>query len=149
MVIQVIDLFRNFASPTGPQMPQGIELTNLVKQLFTVTAGLVAKAGGTQANGTQLGLAINEVATVATAADSVLLPLAIPGQIIIAINDGAQSMQVFGQASNPNNAGAGDTIAAHGSVAQTATATGVAQASASVGVYYCFATGKWKQTLLT
>lgn len=150
MAQAVSDLFKSFAQVLGPNPTvTGTDLVQLVKQLFSVSAGLTAHAGGTQAAGLQLSAAINELAVVATAADSVLLPVGLPGQITIIINDGAASAQVFGVAANPQNGGVGDTIAAHGAVTQTATATGVAQASAAVGIYYCFALGKWKQTLLT
>lgn len=118
---------------------------------FNATSGIVATAGGGQANAFQLPSWMNEVAVVATAADSVMLPPGYAGAVIIVINDGANSVQVFGSP--------GDTIAAHNSSSQTASATGVPQAAAAVGVYYCFegqagntnapTPASWKQTLLT
>lgn len=107
---------------------------------FSATQGLTAHAGGGQASATLLPSYVNEVSTVATAADSVMLPASIPGAKIYVINDtAATSMQVFGQP--------GDTIAAHGSNSQTASATGVAQAGATIACYVCFGPGVWKQFL--
>lgn len=114
---------------------------------FSAAQGLVALAGGGQTGATLLPMYVNEVSTVVTAADSVMLPLAAPGAVVFVINDTATSMQVFGQPSNPNNSGVGDTIAAHGSAAQSATATGVAQAATIMACYVCFVVGKWKQMI--
>ena len=57
---------------------------------------LTADAGSIQAGATALTADINEVSVVATAGDSVLLPAAVAGMEIIAINnDAAESMDVF------------------------------------------------------
>lgn len=147
LIRALLDQFGDWAANSGPGLVDKGTLRSLVNQLFSYSNGLTAQAGGTQAAALRLVSTINEVSTVATAADSVALPIAYPGSAIFLINDGANSMQVFGAPSNPSNGGAGDTIAAHNSVAQTATATGVPQASAAVAVYVCFALGKWKQFL--
>ena len=144
----VLASFQSFLA--GFRLIDGQDLQHLANLEFSTTNGLTALAGGGQSGATPLPSAINEISTVASANDSVALPQALPGTTVVVINDGANSCQVFGQASNPlSTNSAGDTIAAHNSTAQTATGTGVAQASAAVGVYYCFAIGKWKQTLLT
>lgn len=134
----------NFVS--GLRLISGGDLIQLVNLLYFTESGLTAGAGGTQALALPLpAVSVAEISTVASANDSILLPPAVIGLEVTLINDGANSMQVFGVPSNPNNAGAGDTIAAANSTAQQATATGVAHASAASFTYICFAAGKWKQ----
>lgn len=94
--------------------------------------GFVALAGGGQTGATQLFGTIARVVTVATAADSVMLP-ASNGQPIFLINQTATSMQVFGQV--------GDTIN------DVATATGVAQAAGKSAMYCSPAPGAWYRNL--
>lgn len=60
----------------------------------SVTA-LTAHAGGGQALGTQLAAGFNEVTVVATAGDSVKLPAAAEGLVVIVKNDGATAADVF------------------------------------------------------
>jgi hypothetical protein len=62
---------------------------------FSVKNGIVAFAGGGQANATVLPADINRVSTVATAADSTKLPKAVPGLDVTVYNAGANSMNVF------------------------------------------------------
>jgi hypothetical protein len=62
---------------------------------FSVKNGLVARAGGGQANATFLPADINRVTTVATIADSVKLPKAVPGLDVTVYNAAANSMNVF------------------------------------------------------
>lgn len=59
-------------------------------------SGITARAGGGQALATPLTRAMNRVTTVATAADSVRLPVAIAGMTVIVINAAAaNAMNVF------------------------------------------------------
>ncbi|MFM6929055.1 MAG: hypothetical protein ACKOX6_11365, partial [Bdellovibrio sp.] len=58
-------------------------------------SGLTAFAGGGQASAFQLSKDINRVTTVATAADSVKLPVAVSGAEIVVINRGAAAMNVY------------------------------------------------------
>lgn len=116
--------------------------------------GLTARPGGGAALATQLPAGVNRVETVATAADSVILPSATPGAICWVINATATSMQVFAQPSNdanplqaPGGANVEDTIAAAGSSTQTSGATGVAQAANIPAIYVCAVVGQWKQYL--
>lgn len=97
----------------------------------TVSASnaLTAHAGGTQAAGLQLVSAINNVTTVATAGDSVLLPAAAAGMEITITNNGAASMQVYGNGTDTINS--------------IATATGVAQLPGQTVVYTCAVAGNW------
>lgn len=59
--------------------------------------GLTALAGGGKTGATQLGYGVNTLATVATSANSVLLPYAFPGAVVFLSNGGAQTAQVFGK----------------------------------------------------
>jgi hypothetical protein len=61
----------------------------------TVAAGLTATPSGTQANSMLLSADISLITTVATAADSVLLPLATPGSKMYVINGSATSMDIW------------------------------------------------------
>ncbi len=129
----------------GPKLITGDQLKIVGSAVFSSRSGIIAHAGGGQANATPLTAGMNTVETVATAADSVMLPLAIPGATCYIANATANSMQVFGNPSNPNNGGVGDTIAIQGSNTQVATGTGVAQASGVLTVYKCLKMGQWKQ----
>lgn len=147
VVSQFVDFFRSFQP--GFRLVDGGELAQLANQVARNRNGIIAHAGGGQANATVLGHGINNVETVASAADSVQLPLAIPGARCVINNATATSMQVFGNPSNLNNGGVGDTIAVQGSNSQVATGTGVAQATGVVTEYYCIKMGQWKQGALT
>jgi len=59
--------------------------------------GLTALAGGGKTGATALSYGVNTLATVATAANSVLLPYAFPGAVVFLVNSGAQTAQVFGK----------------------------------------------------
>lgn len=90
--------------------------------LGTPVTGITAHAGGGQASATLLTANINDVGTVATAADSVKLPPpTIPGQIIVVANNGANAMQVFGSGTDTING--------------VATATGVSQPAGKHAFY--------------
>lgn len=79
--------------------------------------GLTALAGGGKTGATALGYGVNRATTVATGADSLLLPYAYPGATAFLANDGAAAAQVFGKGT--------DTIDA------VATGTGVALTNAT------------------
>jgi hypothetical protein len=114
--------------------------TNTGLGTSSAAAGITAHAGGGQASATALTKEVNSVDTVATAADSVALPLAVIGQKIYLTNNTATSMQVFGSGTDTINIGAGDV----------ATATGVAQAANKSAIYFCTKTapaGKWQRVL--
>lgn len=143
-IAAIADLFPSFIP--GPRLIDGGELAELVNQLFSTKIGLTALAGGGQAGATLLPAAYNSVDTVATSSDSVMLPLALPGSAIAVYNNSTTTLAVFGQANNPNT-GVGDTIAAHNSQTQQATAVGVTQATTLVAIYQCYKSGQWKQVL--
>jgi len=100
---------------------------------FSVSAAVTAAAGGAKADAVPLTAAINTVTVVATIADSVLLPPAVPGRVIFVNNTAANSMQVFGQGTDTINA--------------VATATGVAQAGGVSALYICGVAGAWRRNL--
>lgn len=63
--------------------------------LRSTTTGIAAFAGGGQASATPLTTDVNNVTTVATAADSVRLPTALAGMKILVFNNGANALAVF------------------------------------------------------
>jgi hypothetical protein len=89
---------------------------------FPVGSTVTARAGGGQALGTVLTSVINNVGTVATAADSVVLDPMLPGEMVVVVNAGAASTQVFGTSPATING--------------VATATGVPLAAGKVGLYF-------------
>jgi hypothetical protein len=147
MVVQVSDLFPSFGAIAGPNPTiSGTDMNRLVQQLFSYASGITPTTTVTITAATPLTSAINELTSTNTVGYAVALPIGLPGSRITIINDGAGPVTVFGYLLNPNTAAA-DTIAAHGSTSQAATATGVTQASASIASYTCFSAGKWKQFL--
>jgi len=113
----------SFVPTTGLQ--SGTDLQKMASQLYDTASGIVAQADTTKANATRLNAVHNLVATVAGAADSVLLPPGYVGLEITIVNDGAESMQVFGSGSDTIN--------------DVATGTGVAQAAGIMALYRCYA----------
>jgi hypothetical protein len=84
---------------------------------YTSQTGIVARAGGLRPAATPLRAAINHITVCATAADSVALPAAIGGQMVMVINTGAMSAQVYAALGtndviNGFSAGAGVPLAA-------------------------------------
>lgn len=100
---------------------------------WSAVDALTAHAGGGQSSATALTKTVNRVTTVATAADSVTLPVSQAGMMVAVVNSGANSMQVFGTTPDTINA--------------AATGTGVAQAAAKTALYVCPVAGKWFQLL--
>jgi hypothetical protein len=106
-----------------------------------VAVGITAFAGGGQGSATLLTKTNNSVDTVATAADSVKLPLATVGARIRVFNTTATSAQVFGSGTDTINA--------------VATATGVALAAGKnaefvgivAGTTSPAVAGKWRMIL--
>jgi hypothetical protein len=99
---------------------------------FSSADGLTAHAGGTQAGALQLAAVINRVATVASTADSVALPLATAGGFCIIVNDASNALQAFGAGTDTIN--------------DVATATGIPIPGKSMIVFSCATAapaGKW------
>lgn len=68
---------------------------NPIAPLYSNLQNITAHAGGGQPNATGLNLGINVVTTVATTADSVVLPDDVLGNTVIVHNVGANSCNVF------------------------------------------------------
>jgi hypothetical protein len=99
----------------------GLNLSNIV-------TGVIAHAGGGQGSATTISALVSSVDTVATAADSVALPLAKhAGEVHILYNSTANLMQVFGSGTDTING--------------VATGTGVAQAGGKIALYIAMGTG--------
>ena len=129
-----------YNNPWGPGWLAGIEGRKLGYQIANArgnksyASGLTALAGGGRTGATPLTEMISVVSTVASGNDSVVLPVAAPGTIMIVVNAAASnSMQVFAQGSDTINGTAG--------------ATGVAQAAGKSAVYVCAAVGAWFRVL--
>lgn len=123
------------ANVTGALTAASISTTGI--GTVSVSDGLTAHAGGTQAAALALTSKINRISTVASANDSVALPLAVAGISIEVVNGAAvNSMQVFGAGTDTIN--------------DVATATGVAQAAGKAASYFCTTSapaGKWYRNL--
>lgn len=117
----------------GRQLVDGDKLQKFSDLLGSSQAPVVAHAGGTKAAAFPITSTNVEVGTVATAADSILLPPSYPGLTIRIVNSGAASMQVFGSGTDTIN--------------EVATGTGVAQASGVSAIYFCPTAGKWYRIL--
>lgn len=110
------------------------DISGAFSDLQSVATGITARAGGGQANATPLTATYSRVTTVATAGDSVRLPVAIAGSVFYAFNKGANSMNVF-----PST---GDRVNALSANAAYAVA-------AAAGVkFVCMVNGTW-DTILT
>jgi hypothetical protein len=115
-------------SPTTTNFPNGISAglvinTGAVFVPGSTAINLTAHAGGTQAAALALTAQFNRVDTVATAADSVKLPIPtyVGQEIEIMNNAPTNSLQVFGSGTDTING--------------VATATGVAQAAGKFAMY--------------
>lgn len=121
--------FQNIVLP-GKRLLDGDAINDLANLInFASTYSLTALAGGGRPGATQLNNGLNQVTTVASGADSVVLPSAVKGSLVYVINDGASAMQVFALGS--------DTIDG------TAGATGVSQAAGASSWYVCPKNAVW------
>ena len=102
-------------------------------ETMSSTNGLTAKAGGGQSGATALTAMINRVTTVATGADSAVLPAAVAGLQIMAVNAASNSMNVF-----PNGT---DQINSLGASAAFALAGG------KTATFYSANPGQWHSIL--
>ena len=100
---------------------------------WQTTTGIVALAGGGRPGAPVLNLGSNEVVTVASGADSVVLPSAVPGSVVFVTNAGASSLQVFANGSDTINGTAG--------------ATGVAQGNGLSALYIASDVAQWYRIL--
>jgi|SRR5215472_822381 len=102
---------------------------------FNAQFGIIAHAGGGNANATQLNAWLNTIVTVTSANDSVMLPPGYSGAIIYVINHGANACQVFGFQSTAPGDAVTDTIAPSNSATQGT--AGVSLPSLAVGIFFC------------
>lgn len=119
---------------TSKQLISGLHINNLTYLLTGTATSITAKAGGGYAGAPTLGSWSNELTTVATAADSVALPLAKSGLRVIVINNGAQAAAVFPQPTDTINGGA----------AGAAAPGGLANAGATA-MFICIKDGQWRR----
>ena len=96
--------------------------TTLLYQIGGATTGITAYAGGGAANATALVSKVNVIATCATAADSVKLPIAPQLSDVVVRNNGGASANVFPPTGGTINGGSVDAAFAVASV-KTATFT--------------------------
>lgn len=117
----------------GFRLFDGSALNRLFARVFqgglNREVGITAHAGGTKAAGYQLTRSLNLIATTASANDSVILPKAIAGSIVVVTNNGAQTAAVYAKGN--------DTI--DGNSAATANSL----ATTKTRFYVCYATGAW------
>ncbi len=103
---------------------------------------LTAHAGGGQASGLLLTSQNSRVTTVATAADSVVLPPAVAGLTVRVKNAAAaNAMNVYPASSAQGGVTAGDTINA------LAANTAISVAANKLIQFTCFTTGQWDAIL--
>lgn len=133
IVLNLIDGTTTDALPMDMGGVAAISGVEAAEANFSATAGLTAHAGGGQANALPLTTTINRVDTVATTADSVLLPNSVPGAFLVVNNSGANSMNVFPQS--------GDLINALSANAAYAVA------AAKTVIFVCALAGKWNTVL--
>lgn len=108
------------------------EIVTALAAQQSATDAITARASGGQTNATALTATFNNVTVVATAADSVKLPLAVAGLWVAVRNSAANSLQVFGDGTDTINA--------------VATATGVAVPTLTSTLFFCVTSapaGKW------
>lgn len=87
-----------------------------------VQIGLTALVGGAKAGATQLGYGANTVTVVATDGDSVLMPYAYPGAVVVVVNaDSGQDIRAYGRGTDTING--------------VATATGNLQGEGTTAIY--------------
>lgn len=130
----------------GSRLVDGGDVLGLAQAVVGVNTPVVAKAGGGVA-GTPVRLGMTKISTVASGADSILLPPAVPGSTVSLNNAGANSAQIFGQQANQGGLAAGDQIVVNNSSTPAAVATGVAQAANVDAEYKCYELGIWKQSV--
>jgi hypothetical protein len=117
-------------------LPTRVDLNDLgliTEGVGSVQNGIVARAGGGQSLATPLTATMNRVITVATAADSVLLPVARAGAFVVVVNSAAASMNVF-----PTTGGVINALSANAAFAMAANKT---------AYFFCVVDGIWNSIL--
>lgn len=110
----------------------GLTLTGLMT--YSSANAITAHAGGGQGSATALIKGINRVTTVATAADSVLLPAATAGEWVVVINAAAaNAMNVY-----PTSGDAINALSAN---------TALSVVANKAIIFFCAVTGTWNSVL--
>lgn len=99
--------------------------------------GITALAGGAQAGSPVLYAKVSQLSTVASANDSVQLPLGKPGMRRLVYNSTANAAQIFTNASEVGTP----------KINATAGATGVSLAAGKTALFTYFASGQWSMLL--
>lgn len=108
----------------------------------SVSSGLTAHAGGGQANALALTSQGNQISTVATAADSVVLPPAVAGlEISVTNNAAANAANVYPASATQGGVAGGDAINALGVNAAFSLAAN------KTALFICNVTGVWAAVL--
>lgn len=141
IVSSIFSYFQSFRASS--RLIDGGEAEMLTKLLFSTkpAPGITALAGGGAAGAPVLEFAINLLSTVASAADSAVLPQALAGRHVVVDNEGANSSTIYAATTNPST-GVADQVIDTGS---TALAASVAVASGYAAVFYCTKAGVWKK----
>lgn len=145
MTIPALTSIYQFLNAIG--LLDGALLNQFIAEQVSATGdtSITALAGGGAAGAPLMNLAYNRVTVVATNSDSVLLPYAIPGTELFVDNDSANTLAVFAQTANPNNAGGvADKIVAQSSLISGGGAASVTQATGISTAYICTKAGFWK-----
>jgi hypothetical protein len=141
VVNSIFSFFQSFRA--SARMVDGGELNTLVNLLFSSapSPGITALAGGGAAGAPVLQYAVNLLSTVATAADSAVLPQALAGRCCVVDNEGAQSATIYAATTNPST-GVADSVVDTNSLVLAAS---VAVASGYAAIFYCVKDGVWKK----
>lgn len=117
-------------------------LGEFAQRLFSSESDMVAGAGGTYAAATPITATQSHFGTVATAGDSAILPLAIPGSEFTIMNNTGNAMTIWAQNYNPNFGGAKDQILV---LASPTVSYSVTLPSNYMGTFRCFQLGQWNR----
>jgi hypothetical protein len=125
---------KGFSLPDGEWLRQLSNGNN-----YSFQSGVVAKAGGTQATGTQLSnnQSLIQVDTVATNNDSVVMPFAAAGKSVSIFNNGAATLGIFASPNTNPLTGTTDVIN------KTTNPTLYALTSGQTADFSCAKNGTW------
>ena len=135
----------SFQSQRGATLVDAQDLGKFFNMVLGAQSGVVAHAGGGIPLAAPLQYGFNSVDTVATAADSVMLPPAIINGWVWVFSGGAASMNIYNVQANPQNGGLTDVIVPHGTATPSAGTAAVALPVGNCTLFVCVTLGKWKQ----
>lgn len=135
----------SFTTLRGPGLVDGTDLTKFFNLVLGSQSAITAGAGGGIPNAKPLSVGFNEITTVGTAADSVMLPAAVVNSMVWILNSGALSTNIYNWQYNAAANGAADVAMPHGSVTPNASNAAIALASGHATLFICSSLGRWKQ----